>query len=155
MEGRWGKGTEALETLQRHDVFGVCPATSLLFRGKRQFLLPSHSVVSNCSATQWTLTQQAPLSVGFPRQEHWSGLPSPSPGGLPDAGIETASPASQAGSLPLSLQGSPDANELHSCLCICLYRVLLAARMSFELWYTGLLPQPWTEPRPRALGVQS
>ena len=97
----------------------------LCFSVANAFLVPSHSVVSNCSATQWTLTQQAPLSVGFPRQEHWSGLPSPSPGGLPDAGIETASPASQAGSLPLSLQGSPDANELHSCLCICLYRSYL------------------------------
>ena len=41
----------------------------------------------------WTIARQAPLSVGFPRQEYWSGLPLPSPGGLPDSGIEPASPA--------------------------------------------------------------
>ena len=36
---------------------------------------------------------QAPLSMGFPRQEYWNGLPFPSPGNLPDPGIETVSPA--------------------------------------------------------------
>ena len=39
-------------------------------------------------ATLWTVTCQAPLSMGFSRQEYWSGLPFPSPGDLPDAGIE-------------------------------------------------------------------
>ena len=48
----------------------------------------------SCSfATQWTVAHQASLSMGFPRQEHWSGLPFPSPGDLPDPGIEPASPA--------------------------------------------------------------
>ena len=41
----------------------------------------------------WTVTFQAPLSMGFPRQEYWSGLPFPSPGHLPDPGIKLASPA--------------------------------------------------------------
>ena len=50
--------------------------------------------------TPWTVAHQAPLSVGFPRQEYWSGLPFPSPGDLPDPGIELGSPALQAGSLP-------------------------------------------------------
>ena len=46
----------------------------------------------SCSfATQWTVAHQASLSMGFPRQEHWSGLPFPSPGDLPDPGIEPAS----------------------------------------------------------------
>ena len=43
------------------------------------------------SVTLWTVARQAPLSVGFSRQEHWSGLPCPPPGGLPDRGIEPAS----------------------------------------------------------------
>ena len=43
--------------------------------------------------TPWTVARQAPLSVGFPRQEYWSGLPFPSPGDLPDPGIEPSSPA--------------------------------------------------------------
>ena len=61
-------------------------------------------------ATPWTVARQAPLSTGFPRQEHWSGLPVPSPGDLTKLGIEPASPASptsQAVSLLLSCWGGP------------------------------------------------
>ena len=47
-------------------------------------------------ATPWTLAHQAPLSMGFSRQEHWSGPPFPSPGDLPDPGIEPASLVSLA-----------------------------------------------------------
>ena len=46
------------------------------------------------------VSHQAPLSMGFSRQEHWSGLPFPSPGDLPDTGIESRSPTLQADSLP-------------------------------------------------------
>ena len=51
------------------------------------------SVVSD-SETPWTVAHQAPLFMGFPRQEYWSGLPFPSPGDLPDPGIEPVSLAS-------------------------------------------------------------
>ena len=47
-------------------------------------------------ATPWTVACQAPLSMEFSRQEYWSGLPFPSPGDLPDLGIEPMSPALQA-----------------------------------------------------------
>ena len=50
------------------------------------------SVMSN-PAISWTVTLQAPLSMGFSRQEHWSGLPCPPPGNLRDSGIEPVSPA--------------------------------------------------------------
>ena len=53
----------------------------------------SRSVVSDSSVTPWTVARQAPLSRGFPRQEHCSGLPFPSPGELRDTRIEPASPA--------------------------------------------------------------
>ena len=43
-------------------------------------------------AIPWTVARQAPLSMGFSRQEDWSGLPFPSPGDLPDTGIEPRSP---------------------------------------------------------------
>ena len=46
--------------------------------------------------TPWTIAHQAPLSLEFPRQEYWSGLPFPSPGDLPDPGIEPVSPVSPA-----------------------------------------------------------
>ena len=49
-----------------------------------------------------TVAHQAPLSVGFSRQEHWSALPFPSSGDLPDPGIKPASPAPAGGSLPVT-----------------------------------------------------
>ena len=55
-------------------------------------------------ATPWTIAGQVPLSMGFSRQEYWSGLPFPSPGDLPKPGIEPGSPT-LAGSLPTELQG--------------------------------------------------
>ena len=51
----------------------------------------------------WAIARQAPLSVGFSRQEYWSGLPFPSPGDLPDPGIQPGSLALQADSLPTEL----------------------------------------------------
>ena len=47
--------------------------------------------------TPWTVAHQAPLSMGFPRQENWSGLPFPSPGDLPGPGIKFASPTLASG----------------------------------------------------------
>ena len=65
------------------------------------------SVMSNSFATPWTAAHQAPLSMGFPRQEYQSGLPCPPSGDLLDPGIEPVSPALQAGSLPLSHLENP------------------------------------------------
>ena len=55
----------------------------------------SRLVVSD-SVTPWTVVHQAPLSMGFSRQEYWSGLPCPPPGDLPDPGIKPASLMSSA-----------------------------------------------------------
>ena len=55
--------------------------------GKRKKKVKSLSRVQ-LFATPWTATYQAPLSMGFSRQEYWSGVPLPSPGDLPDPGIE-------------------------------------------------------------------
>ena len=54
-------------------------------------------------ATPWTVACQAPLSMGFSKQEYWSGLTFPPPGDLPDPGIEPRSSASKAYSLPAEL----------------------------------------------------
>ena len=70
------------------------------------------TVVGGCSVTKscltlvltWTVACQAPLSMGFSRQEYWSGLPFPSPGDLSNPGIEPGSPALQADSLPTETQ---------------------------------------------------
>ena len=64
-------------------------------------------VVSN-SVTPWTVAPQAPLSMGFSRQEYWSGLPLPPSGDLPEPEKEPMSPALQADSLLLSHWGGPE-----------------------------------------------
>ena len=53
------------------------------------------SVMCDC-ATPWTIARQSPLSMGFSRQEYWSGLPRPPPGDLPDPGVELTSLMSPA-----------------------------------------------------------
>ena len=57
--------------------------------------------------TPWTVARQAPLSMGFSRQEYWRWLPCPPPGDLPNPGIEPKSPALQADSLPSESPGKP------------------------------------------------
>ena len=67
-------------------------------------LLFSHCV--QLFATLGTVARQAPLCMGFPRQEHGSGLPLPPPGDLPGLGLKPAPPALEGGFFPLSHQGS-------------------------------------------------
>ena len=57
--------------------------------------------------TSWTVAHQAPLSMGFSRQEYWSGLPFPSSGDLPNPGVELWSLALQADTLPSEPPGKP------------------------------------------------
>ena len=80
-----------------------------------------HASVLNCFsrvrffATLWTVTCQAPLTMGFSRREYWSGLPCPSPGDLPYPGVETASlapPALTGGVCTTEPSGRP---LRHSC----------------------------------------
>ena len=61
--------------------------------------------------TPWTVAHQAPQAMGFSRQEYRSGLPLPSPGDLPDPGIEAGSPALQADALPYEPPGKPMVEE--------------------------------------------
>ena len=69
--------------------------------GPKEITSCMHGMLSRFShvrlfATPWTVAHQVPLSMGFFRQEYWSGLPFPPPGDLSDPGIEPASLASQA-----------------------------------------------------------
>ena len=57
--------------------------------------------------TPWTVAYQAPPSMGFSKQEYWNGLPFPSPGDLPNPGIEPRSPAFQADTLTSEPPGKP------------------------------------------------
>ena len=69
-------------------------------------LLFSHKVMSN-SVIPWTAACQAPLSVGFPRQEHWSGFRFPSPRDLPDPESEPVFPAPVGGFFTAEPPGKP------------------------------------------------
>ena len=91
------------------------PAFSLSqHQGLFKWVSSSHQVAKVFShkscltfAIPCTVALQAPLSVRFPRQEYWSGLPFPSSGDLPHPGIEPGCPALQADSLPTGLRGKP------------------------------------------------
>ena len=63
--------------------------------------------MSDSFAIPWTVAYRAPPSMGFSRQEYWSGLPFPSPGDLPDPGIEPRSPTLQADPLPSEPPAKP------------------------------------------------
>ena len=101
----------------------MCPQSSHLLSSSEQWWW---LVTKSCLtlAIPWTIACQAPLSVGFSRQEYWSGLPFPSPGELPNPGIKPRSPALQADSLPTELQGKPHrklqfSSVAQSCPTLC------------------------------------
>ena len=86
--------------LNKNHVLSVLCLTPLMISGL---------VIKSCLtlATPWTVVCQASLSMGFSKQEYWSGLLFPSPGDLPDPGIEPRSPALQADALPSEPPGKP------------------------------------------------
>ena len=90
-------------------------------------------------ATPWTVACQAPLSMGFSRQEYWSGLPCPSPGDLPDPGIEPASLVSlalQIDSLPTEPPGKSKLRQyfhLIRIFKIFYYKILTIS--TFQFWF--------------------
>ena len=90
-------------------VEGIGPYNELTEKEKTQTYLRNVLYRQSLSHVRLfvTVAHQAPLSMGFSRQEYWSGLPCPSPGDLPDLGIEPGSPALQAGFFLSELQGSP------------------------------------------------
>ena len=76
----------------------------------RNIVNNSNDYPSKCTVrfeTLWTVAHQAPLSMRFSRQEYWSGLPFPSPGDLPNPGIEPRSPTLQADTLTSEPPGKP------------------------------------------------
>ena len=63
--------------------------------------------MSDSSVNPWTVADQAPLSMGFPRHEYWNGWPFPSPGDLPNPGIKSVSHAMAGGFFTTELPGKP------------------------------------------------
>ena len=101
--------------------------TSFFLEVRGRFYIPLLSLRFSCSAvpdsaTPWTVTHQALLSMRFPRQESWSGSPFPSPGDLPDPGIQPMSPSLEGGFFTAEPPGKPKVlkTELHNYLFTCL-----------------------------------
>ena len=88
--------------------------------------------------TPWTVAHQAPLSMEFSRQEYWNGLPFPSPGDLPNPGIEPESPALQADALP----SEPLGTFTHlfkrlfrdSLAYLCVYIYMIVSRVHHDIY---------------------
>ena len=76
-------------------------------RGGQEDKSESESEVAQSCPTLWTVAYQAPPSMGFSRQEYWSGLPFLSPGDFPDPGIEPGSPALETDTLTSEPLGKP------------------------------------------------
>ena len=109
--------------------------------------------------TPWTVAYQAPPSMGFSRRECWSGLPFPSPGDLPDSGVEPGSPTLQADTLPSEPPGKPQpyTTGVHFTIWYCIIlgwpnhsfgfshkllpNTLLACLVLNHVW---LFATPWT-----------
>ena len=87
-------------------------------------------------ATLWTIANQSSLSMGFSRQEYWSGLPFPSPGDLPDPGIEPRSPTLRADALPSEPPGKPTNKDLQ-------YSTWNSAQCHVEAWMGGEFLREW------------
>ena len=97
-----------VENITSQAIFNVC-LMSLVGPNSLHVWVLSCSSHAQLFVTPWTVAHQAPLFMGFPRQEYWRGVPCPPPGDISDPGIKPASPASsalQVGSFPLNHQGS-------------------------------------------------
>ena len=94
-------------------------------------------------ATPWTAASHVPPSMGFSRQEYWIGLPFPSPGDLPESGIEPESPALQVDALPSKPPGKHIVNynfchtEIQLLHFATFFFFLVIYKFSFEKKYSG------------------
>ena len=98
-------------------------------------------------ATLWTVAYQAPPSMGFSRQEYWSGLPFPFPGDLPNPGIEPGSAALQTDALPSEPPGKPKRRCLdQGLLSMASSQIVPESNHPLVKWHSPvpLLVTPWT-----------
>ena len=93
-------------------------------------------------AILWTVACQAPLHARFSSKKYWNGLPFPSPGNLPDPGIEHRSPALQADSLPSEPPGKPSRTHADNQMWRLATDQPLPLRFPF-FWGYHLLPSLW------------
>ena len=101
--------------------------------------------------TPWTVARQAPLPMGFPRQEYWSGLPFPTPGDLPYPGIEHRSPVLAGRFFTTEPPGRPSFAHRNSKICqvyscCCYVTSVLSDSVRPHRRQSTRLPRPWDSP---------
>ena len=107
-------------------------------RARACMCLPSHFSHIWLFVTLWTVACQSPLSIGFSRQEYWSGLLCPSPGNLPNPGIELSSP--EAPALQVDSLKPSNWKSIHTrvCVCVCaLFQILFCYRLLQDTEYSS------------------
>ena len=118
---------EALFTIARIQKQAKCPSAEEWIKKTWKYVcwsivcgcvgVHTHCSVVSSSATVWTVTHQTSLSTEFSRQEHWSGFPFPSPGNLPDPGINPASPALAGGFFTTTAPGAQPLKRMKNAIC--------------------------------------
>ena len=133
------------------------------WKKKKRRRVCMHAQLHSCVqlfATPWTVTHQTSLSVGFPRQEYWGGLPFPTPEDLPDPGIETVScidrwilyrgatwEAKEEWGAPYLLRGSRLEAAIHRCVaCLIQVGLLWALPWKFKYWLKLQSMYRWGDP---------
>ena len=104
-------------------------------------LLFSHSLMSGFLQTHGHVAHQALLSVGFLRQDHWSGFPFPSPGNLPDRHVELAGPALAGGFFIIKPPGKPKKHKYEKAMAP--HSSTLAWKIPWMEESGGLQSSPW------------
>ena len=108
---------------------GLTQCRQMLYRLRHKFSSVQSLSLVRLFATPWTVARQAPLTMGFSRQEYWCGWPFPSPGDLPDPGIKPTSPAFPASAGGFFTTEPPGKPYIYICIyllfqILSLYRVL-------------------------------
>ena len=106
-------------------------------------------------ATPWTVGHQAPASMGFPRQEYWSGLPFPFPGDRPNQGIEFRSPALQADSLLSEPMGKRSRETVPRLLVLWDSLVAETVKRLPTMWETRVRSLGWDDPLEKEMATHS
>ena len=100
--------------------------------------------MSSSVVTPWTMACQAPLSMGFSKQEDWSGLPFHSPGNLPKPGMEPSSPALTDGLFTTEPPGKPD-NKIRQSYIEWDHSISFS-KCHYKNWYNFQRKRCWTHP---------
>ena len=104
----------------------------------------SRLAISNSFTTPWTVARQAHLSIGFLRQDYWSGLPFPSPGDLLDTEIKPTSPALASGFFTTEPLWKPlSTSKNHPRMVFILWEIIPSCHFWGKLWDWAYLQ--WTE----------